>query len=45
MHNGDLYLWGRPDFGKLGRARMDAYNEPVRIDALWRREVAEVRRE
>jgi len=41
MHNGDLYLWGRPDFGKLGRARMDAYNEPVRIDALWRREVAE----
>mmetsp|Transcript_58175 Transcript_58175/g.115467 ORF Transcript_58175/g.115467 Transcript_58175/m.115467 type:complete len:913 (-) Transcript_58175:296-3034(-) len=41
MGNGQLYLWGRPDFGKLGRSKMDAYNEPVRIDALWRREVSE----
>jgi len=41
LGNGELYMWGRPDFGPLGRAKNDAYTEPTLVEALWRREVAE----
>ena len=41
LGNGDLFIWGRPDFGRLGRSKNDSSNEPVLVDALWRREVAE----
>ena len=41
LGNGELYLWGRPDFGLLGRTKSDAYTEPFLVEALWRREVAE----
>ena len=32
---------GRPDCGRLGHAKSDAYTEPFLVEALWRREVAE----
>jgi len=41
LGNGELYMWGRPEFGRLGRAKNDAYTEPTLVEALWRREVAE----
>ena len=41
LGNGELYLWGRPDFGRLGRSKNDAYSEPYLVEALWRRDVAE----
>jgi hypothetical protein len=41
LGNGELYMWGRPDFGRLGRAKSDAYTEPFLVEDLWRREVAE----
>jgi len=41
LGNGDLFMWGRPDFGILGRAKSDVIVEPVLIDALWRREIGE----
>ena len=40
LGNGSLYMWGRADFGKLGRSKSDAQTEPFLIEALWRREVA-----
>jgi len=43
LGNGELYMWGRPDFGKLGKSKNDAYLEPFLVEALWRREVAEER--
>jgi len=39
--NGEVYMWGRPDFGRLGRAKNDAALTPRKEEALWRREVAE----
>ena len=41
LGNGDLFIWGRPDFGRLGRSKNDSANEPLLVDALWRRDVAE----
>ena len=41
LGNGELYCWGRPDFGRLGRTKNDAYTTPFLVEALWRREVAE----
>jgi len=41
LGNGDLFIWGRPEFGRLGRSKNDSSNEPILVDALWRREVAE----
>jgi len=41
LGNGELYCWGRPDFGRLGRTKNDAATEPFLMEALWRREVAE----
>jgi len=41
LGNGELYCWGRPDFGRLGRTKSDAASEPMLVEALWRREVAE----
>ena len=41
LGNGELYMWGRPDFGRLGRSKNDAYTEPYNVEALGRRDVAE----
>ena len=41
LGNGDLFTWGRPDFGRLGRSKNDGASEPQHVDALWRRDVAE----
>jgi alpha-tubulin suppressor-like RCC1 family protein len=41
LANGDLYLWGRPDSGILGRSKGDMVSEPQLVEALWRREVQE----
>ena len=43
LGNGELYCWGRPDFGRLGRTKNDAYTEPFLVESLFRREVAEER--
>ena len=43
LGNGELYCWGRPDFGRLGRTKNDAYLEPFLVESLFRREVAEER--
>ena len=39
LSNGELYMWGRANFGKLGRSKNDLLNEPQLVEALWRRDV------
>lgn len=39
--NGEVYMWGRPNFGRLGMSKGDAALLPRKEEALWRREVAE----
>lgn len=34
-------MWGKPEFGILGRAKGDGTSEPVLIEALWQRDVVE----
>ena len=41
LGNGDLFIWGRADFARLGRSKNDSATEPVLVDALWRKDVAE----
>jgi len=41
LGNGDLFIWGRPDFGRLGHTRKEMSSTPVLVDALWRRELAD----
>ena len=39
LSNGELYMWGRASFGKLGRTKNDLQTEPQLVEALWRRDV------
>ena len=39
LSNGELYMWGRASFGKLGRTKADLLTEPQLVEALWRRDV------
>lgn len=39
LGNGELYTWGKPDFGMLGRSKTETATEPQLIEAMWRREV------
>ena len=39
LSNGELYMWGRASFGKLGRTKSDLQTEPALVEALWRRDV------
>lgn len=41
LSSGDLFMWGKPAFGRLGRAKLDVQTEPVLYEALWRRDIGE----
>lgn len=41
LSSGDLFMWGKPAFGRLGRAKLDVLTEPVLYEALWRRDIGE----
>lgn len=41
--NGDVFIWGRPDFGRLGRSKRAGSSVPLLVESLWRSEMSKGR--